>query len=119
MKLFHPFHLTPDSVRSLASDLSSMCNRSYPAPHQLESSVPIEDWEIAYFWAPILKGKIIDRERHELGEDISNYIWALDKDARWVRTTDTIYRLGAPKESQRVRAGQAFKALLERSGNGS
>jgi hypothetical protein len=119
MKLFHPLHLTPDSVQLLASDLSSMCRGFYPAPHQLESSVRIEDWEIAYFWAPVLKGKLIGREDHELAEDISSYIWALDKDASWARTTDAIYRLGTPKAPQRGRVGHAFRSLLEGSDDGS
>ncbi|MBY0255810.1 MAG: hypothetical protein K2X54_31235 [Methylobacterium organophilum] len=116
MKLFHPLHLTPDLVHSLASDLSSMRKGFYPAHHQLESGVLIEDWEISYFRASVLKGKLIDRENHELCNDISSYIWAFDKDDRWARTTGAIYRLGTPKVHQRVRAGQAFRALLEGGG---
>lgn len=118
MKLFHPIHLTPNSIRSLAIDLASIREGSYPAPNRLGSGLPIEEWEIDYFWAPILRGKTGALEGHELGEDISSYIWAADENAGWARTTTEFYRLGTPKTFRRGRAGRAFRDLLIPSGDG-
>lgn len=119
MKLFHPLHLTPDLIQSLAIDLSSMSKGLYPAPHRLGSSVLIEDWEIDYFWAPILKGKLISPENCLLGADISSFIWAFDENASWARTTAAIFRLGVPRPPKRGRAGRAFRGLLSASGDDS